>query len=570
MMLFEHAGRPARHAFGAAPRAVPVAVLSISLVVGGAAARPETPPVSFTAPVQDLATIAEVVMPPVDAARYLAEDAERIAAGIDGPTRFAAPLDVSLDPWNSGTWERLPNGSRLWRLIIRSDGAKTLNLGFTTYHMPLGASLHLYPADESARTAFVGPFTAADNIPEREFWSPIVPGDALVVELHVPASAAFEPEIVIGKVNHDYLGFGDFEAPASGACNNDVICPEGDPWRDETRSEAVYAISGFLTCSGQMVNSVTADPPPYFLTARHCGVNTGNDQTVRVYWNFESPTCGQHGGGSLSDNQLGSTWRASYTPSDFCLIELTSDPDPAFNVYYAGWDARESNAPTQCTAIHHPNTDEKSISFNYDPLTVTSYLGNAVPGDGTHWRVDDWEDGTTEPGSSGSAIWDQNHHIVGQLHGGYASCASITSDWYGRFPRSWTGGGTSTTRLQDWLDPNDTGTLVLEGTDPGAVAVQDAGATPKIAALAVSPNPSSGTVVFEFDLARRASVSFEVVDVAGRVLSRMPATVAAAGPHEIRWDGTGAAEARVAPGVYFVRMLVGERVVEARKLILLD
>ncbi len=119
-------------------------------------------------------------------------------------------------------------------------------------------------------------------------------------------------------------------------------------------------------------------------------------------------------------------------------------------------------------AIHHPNTDEKAISFQYDPLTVTTYRQSGVPGDGSHWRVDDWEDGTTEPGSSGSGLWDPNHRLVGQLHGGYASCSSITSDWYGRLSVSWDG-SSSANRLRDWLDPSGSGQRVADGSFEGGV-----------------------------------------------------------------------------------------------------
>jgi hypothetical protein len=119
-----------------------------------------------------------------------------------------------------------------------------------------------------------------------------------------------------------------------------------------------------------------------------------------------------------------------------------------------------------------------------------------VPGDGTHWRIDDWEDGTTEPGSSGSGLWDQNHRLVGQLHGGYASCTSITSDWYGRIARSWEGGGSSATRLRDWLDPASTGTMVLDGEDPGAIDTGVESVRPVVAARSalfpISPNPTRG------------------------------------------------------------------------------
>ena len=45
----------------------------------------------------------------------------------------------------------------------------------------------------------------------------------------------------------------------------------------------------------------------------------------------------------------------------------------------------------------------------------------------------------TEPGSSGSPLFDQNRRIIGTLHGGFAACSNNQSDWYGRF--SVTSGG---------------------------------------------------------------------------------------------------------------------------------
>ncbi|MBZ0267849.1 proprotein convertase P-domain-containing protein, partial [bacterium] len=212
-----------------------------------------------------------------------------------------------------------------------------------------------------------------------------------------------------------------------------------------------------------------ADFRPYFLTASHCDVGPGNAASVVVYWNFESPVCDSLGGGVLTQNQTGATFRSSYAGSDFCLLELNDDPDPAWGVYFAGWD-RSGTPPATSVAIHHPNTDEKAIAFNDNLVTTTSYLQNPVPGDQTHWRVDAWESGTTEPGSSGSALWNPEHRIVGQLHGGYASCLNTgASDWYGRLDRSWTGGGTASTRLRDWLDPGNTGASVLDGAYPAGL-----------------------------------------------------------------------------------------------------
>ena len=429
-----------------------------------------------------LARIDLVVMPPVDEEACRREDAREKEAHPDSPLRFAQPIGADFGPDNAGTWEELAAGARLWRLRIVSPGARSLNFGFTRYDLPPGAQLHLFAAmpapdagDEPApsgtfdrsRWHVRGPHTAADRTPGGEFWSAIVPGDDAVLELFVPANAPFEPELRIGWVNHDYLGFGSGDPSKQGLCNNDVICPEGDPWRAEIRAVGVYTLNGAWTCTGTLLNSHDPARPPLFLTANHCAITTANDGTMVLYWNFESPTCGQLGGGSLAQSQNGCLLLAKNATSDFCLVRLEETPDAAFNVYYAGWDAREETRPSRAVGIHHPNCDEKAISFTESALSVTTYLADPTPGDGTHWRVIMWDDGTTEPGSSGSGIWDEDRRIVGQLHGGGASCEDPTaSDWYGRLSRSWSGGGTAPTRLRDHLDPQSTGVLYIDGHDP--------------------------------------------------------------------------------------------------------
>jgi hypothetical protein len=548
---------------------VPVAgLVLLSLATAGTAeARTGSEPVSFTAQVPR--AIDTVVMPPVDEARYLQEDADREAQGIDGPYRFAAPLDVHIAESTDGTWTDLAGGGRLWRLEVVSTGARTLNFGFTTFRLPEGATVHFYPSD---RQEYDGPYTAADATPDGQLWTPVIRGDAAVIEMFVPAAPEFEPVLVLQRVSHDYRGFGQIaeRLEKHGACNNNVVCPEWDPWDDQINSVGVYKLSGAWMCSGQMMNTNTPGlPPPYFLTAYHCGITSVNAGTVVVYWNYQSPTCGQHGGGSLAQNQMGSTLKARWSTSDFCLIQLNADPQESWNVYYSGWNADEANAPANCHAIHHPNTDVKSISFNDSPITVTSYLQTQVPGDGSHWRIDNWEDGTTEPGSSGSGIWDPQHRLVGQLHGGYASCSSITSDWYGRFPRSWTGGGASSSRVKDWLDPNNTGVLVLDGRYHTATedVAESAPALPS-ALRAITPNPARDAFAVEFDLAAYGRVGLDIFDAAGRLVGVVPAKAYTAGSGTLRIGQDG--EVRLGPGLYFVRLMIDGRDAGSRKLIVVE
>ena len=412
--------------------------------------------VSHADQLMKLEAVPVIDAPPVDREAVALEDEQRELAGL--PPRFAIPNRVFKTPQTDGVWEKVGKDALVWRLRVSSPGALSLNLGFTRYHMPEGGRLLIYASDYGY---MLRPFTAEDNEDHGELWTPVVLADELVVEVTIPTKGRDELELQLTTIGVGYRGFGEIDGLRSGSCNNDVICPEGDDWRDEIPSVGVISTGASLFCTGFMVNNTAEDETPFFMTAYHCGVNSGNAASLVVYWNYESPTCGQQGGGSLSQNQTGSYYRASYSSSDFTLVELDDDPNPDHNVTFAGWD-RSTADPTSAVAIHHPSCDEKSISFEDDACTTTSYLGTTSPGDGTHIRVIDWDDGTTEPGSSGSPLFDQNHHVVGQLHGGYAACENDESDWYGRFSVSWSHG------LSGYLDPGSTGLMSVDTLAPGA------------------------------------------------------------------------------------------------------
>jgi len=428
-------------------------------------ARQGTPPLSRQLKLQRLQTVRQITLAPIDAPAEKAEDAR---IGVPTPLRFAVPTSVQITPATDGTWEQVAGG-RLWRLRIASAGATDLNFGFSTCWLPDGATLHIYSEDEDY---FQGPYSVRDNKPHRQLWTPVVPGSRAVIELFVPAGAREEPELVLSQINRGYRDMFHLEKDLSiakaGSCNNDVICPQADPWRNEIRSVARFSISGVGLCTGTLINNVSNDFKNYFLTANHCSVSAANASSVVVYWNFESPTCGQHSGGSLAQNQNGAIFRAGRADVDFTLIELEDVPDSSFHVFYSGWD-HSGSPPAGAVGIHHPNADEKSISFSSTPLTTTdNCIGTG--GVNSHWRVV-WNSGVTEPGSSGSAIWDPNtHRIVGFLSGGDSGCdAPQGPDCYGKFSVAWSNAaGTSSTRLRDWLDPANASTSVA-GRDPNPV-----------------------------------------------------------------------------------------------------
>ncbi|MBT8260841.1 MAG: T9SS type A sorting domain-containing protein, partial [Bacteroidia bacterium] len=76
--------------------------------------------------------------------------------------------------------------------------------------------------------------------------------------------------------------------------------------------------------------------------------------------------------------------------------------------------------------------------------------------------------GDTEGGSSGSALFNNNGQVIGKLSGGVAiDCLVNFEDnfnLYGKMSYSWDSNGTiAAFRLKDWLDPDDTGAVTLDG-----------------------------------------------------------------------------------------------------------
>lgn len=407
------------------------------------------------------------LMPAQNNAALMAEETARLAPGI--APRYAENISVNISPNTDGLWETTKDGIAVWRLRIRSTDAYSINLGFGEYEMPSGGKLFLY---DPAYKKVMGPFTPADNEEHDQLWTPIIGGDELVIELQVPLAQKEAVRLKLSYVNHAFQNFG---ALASGSCNLDVICNAADGWgiiddyRDIIQSVAVISTGGGTFCTGFLVNNVQEDCTPFFMTANHCGINNGNAASLVTYWNFINSTCrqpntpasGAPGDGQLNDFNTGAIFRSASANSDFTLVELDDPVSPTANAFFAGWDASASPI-SSAIAVHHPSTDEKRISFEEDALQFTTY-GGGPTSNFTHVRVVDWDTGTTEPGSSGSPLFDQDKRVVGQLHGGGAACGNNQSDWYGAFAVSWNGQGSPSTRLKDWLDPNNTGTLVING-----------------------------------------------------------------------------------------------------------
>jgi hypothetical protein len=457
-------------------RALHLLVVAAMIVVAVPARGEDAPPALHTF---DTSTLADAYLaPPPDVAKLRAEDAKQVG----GPLRYGVVVPVAGITLETGAATRgivstLADGRRLWRVAVSSPGARLLDLAFDRLVLPPGAELTLSSADFGL---IRGPITAADLDADPGYRTAFVPGDIAVIEIVAPADVFGAVEASLASVVHGYRGL--FDGPEatdkSGSCNVDVACPLGNAWRDPIASVGHYTfVSGgeASLCTGQLVANTRGDTTPLFLTANHCLATNSEAASVVVYWNYQSPTCrtpGSAASGSplsrslASHSQSGSSLLATGSNTDFTLLRLSSAVPSGVNAFWSGWDRRDYT-PSGAIGIHHPAGHEKRISEDANPLAITAYNGG--PGSGSNFlRVADWDQGTTEGGSSGSGLWDRNTGLlVGQLRGGDAACGNDEADWYGRINRSWTGNGTSATRLSDHLDPLGSGVTQLAGYRAG-------------------------------------------------------------------------------------------------------
>jgi hypothetical protein len=431
-------------------------------------------------------TVPTVTMPPVDVQSMLDEDA---LAGKDVPLRFAAELDVSLNLSSSGVWETLASGDRVWRLRISSPGALTLGLLYDQWYLPKGGELWIYNDD---RNMVIGAFTSFNNWEDGTNITQPVKGNAITLEYLQPMDVRAQSILSIYQVCHGYRDvFSRARAldafGSSGSCNNNINCPEGATWQSEKRGVCMILSGGSRICTGSLINNTALNQTPYFLTANHC---LGGETSWVFMFNYESATC-SNVDGPTNQTVANATLRATWATSDFALLQLSSSVPSTYSPYYNGWN-RVNTASTSSVCIHHPSGDIKKISFDNNAPTSSGWY---TTGD-NHWKILAWDDGTTEPGSSGSPLFDQNHRITGQLHGGDATCTNNVNDYFGKFATSWAGGGTNSTRVSNWLNPAGTAPNTLNGlngTGGGGAPVNDLCPGTAISALPYSQSGSTAS-----------------------------------------------------------------------------
>lgn len=413
-------------------------------------------------------TIPVEELPQLDLTSYRSEDAVNDEYK-DIPYRFGVNVDVDYSSETNGAWTETADGNRVWRIAIESENALSINFVMDVYQIPQGGQVFVYSPDKKQ---LLGSFTKENTSPINSLAVGFVFGSKLIIEYVEPSAVLGEGYIHINQVTHGYrnvMDRVDLEAKAgpfgnSGACNINVNCPQGLPYASQKKSVALIINNGNSVCTGSLVNNTSEDATPYFLTANHCLPFTiSNTNNWIFYFNHETPDCAGNEEAPTNFSISGGTTLAFENESDFALLELNEDVPDSYDVCYSGWDATDfESTVTSAYSIHHPSGDVKKISIENDaPFhdDIASSLVNQV------WRINQWEEGTTEDGSSGAPLFNQSGFIIGQLAGGAAACNGTVGnggyDYYGRFGVSWDFYPEADRSLKSWLDPLNTGQLQM-------------------------------------------------------------------------------------------------------------
>ncbi|MFW6389309.1 MAG: trypsin-like serine peptidase, partial [Marinilabiliaceae bacterium] len=390
------------------------------------------------------------------------------------PLRFAHPNFVELTPQNSGKMTVLDDGRLLWRLRLSSPGAYSLNVIFDKFHLAKGDSLFLYDPDGRV---VIGALTHENNKSWGGLATAPVPGDELIVEWRGRNSGRQGTQLEIGAVNHDYLNVFRFLTSKAGNfgdsdyCHTDLSCKEDEGILQNGQSVCRIVMDGTELCSGNLMNNTRNDGVPYFLTAGHCLTDTLVPETAVFLFNYQVPACQEDIEGASVQSISGSEIKAFADELDFALLEMSSSPPLHYRPYYAGWDLTSSPG-AGVYSLHHPQGDVKKIAVSDDTPTEATFNASSVFDNNfesnSHWKVAEWNEGTTEAGSSGAGLFmDNNETLIGFLSGGSATCSDPVDDYFGRLNKIWDFNAEDSARVDIWLDPVDDGEATsVEGYDP--------------------------------------------------------------------------------------------------------
>lgn len=378
-------------------------------------------------------------------------------------TRSAAQTAQQLQ------WQPTAVGGQIAALSMSAEGAHGLRLGVVVKQLPGSAQVRVY-SQANPGTVFqisgqeilqlIQRNTAAgdNSLDSQTWWTPDLGSDEVTLEVELPPGTPSSTlDVAVPRVSHIFENLAiptEDEFPTkineSASCHLDATCHDTYVNQRNAVARMIYTSGGgTYVCTGTLLNDSQSSGTPYFLTANHCISTQAEASSLQTDWFYRSPTCNSRTLSSATTKRVGGAALLYATGSTDTTLLRLNDAPPA-GAYFAGWDANTQTAGTSVVGLHHPRGDLLKVSFGSlnSQASCSSTGGTGFQCSGTtgnYYRVN-WSQGTTEGGSSGSALFKGGTHVVGTLYGGSATCTSTTSpDFYGRFDLAYNAA------LKNWL-----------------------------------------------------------------------------------------------------------------------
>jgi lysyl endopeptidase len=375
---------------------------------------------------------------------------KHFAVGIVRPIESTGPPPAARDL----SWTPVPGGFAA-QVSLNSPQAAALRAAIDLRGVPRDVEMVFFGSDEPGE--LVGPVRVGD-VKDRTapWWSPIVDGETLTVELFVPAQ--YDPRAIglrFTSASHLFTTVASkftkrvVDIGASGPCNVDIKCSALSSSQAflNTRNAVAQMIYNMASrtylCSGTLMNAAPSTQVPWFYAANHCFENDtlplktaaqmqSVANTLNTLWFFEATACNARNVPPSVQLTGGAQFIYNNASADVLFLRL-NDAAPAGS-FFSGWDANPIPIGSSAITIHHPQGDLKKVTQG----TVLRYSNPTVLGGGnTPFTELQWSSGTTEGGSSGAGLFtfDGVQYLLrGGLWGGTALCTNPSgTDNFSRF-----------------------------------------------------------------------------------------------------------------------------------------
>jgi Trypsin-like peptidase domain/FG-GAP-like repeat len=378
-------------------------------------------------------TRADTVLPSVrygwqadpNAASVTLEPLDIRSVTMKAPNQIGVNRRVAVSPKTRAQKLVNPDGSQMIVVVIKSSGASGIGVHFRNFALAAGDKVYVYgPAADSI---VFGPYTNKGPWGNDEFWSGTIAGDTAVIEFHTRTDEK-KKGFEIFEISHIFPELDwrlQSDQPGVLNCEVDASC-YGDIQKNAV-GRIIYNDNGWYVCTGTLLNDVAQDHIPYFLTANHCVPTQAVAQTVEVYWFYQTTSCNSGVLRNWVHSPPGANLLATQPSNDFALLRLLNNA-PA-GALFSAWTTGVQSTGTGVFGLHHPGPNLPPDLPSYlrrASGTITSTNENCPDSGLQNGYRAEWTSGTTEPGSSGSGLWNSNGYLVGVLScgPGPATCNS--------------------------------------------------------------------------------------------------------------------------------------------------